>query len=635
MYIDRNWDEIFRQQYDFANQGIRNYYEEFHSPEAQRLHDATEREKSVNVVVYGNSQVGKTTLIFRLLGIDDESAGQVRKCLRSRPHGVKGSDTMTALLYDISEEESLFGFRIGSDEWEYLDDEGIKSKLIEMREKVENNRDLPTDLVFVSIPRKFFTSGVRLRTKVIDLPGVNSKTDSHFEHVQEVIKKYFPISNLIILVADHAPSIHDLKLPTLRNWRYYRGKYRVVLTFSASQESVRLLMSKQSEDDLYERYTDHYSEQFKIGLPDELHARIPKIYPVEYAESWEKLKREYPEYFEQMSPVVDRIFEDIRTDLEESSTDFNRIMSHVHTPKTIEGILHDGKTGFQSKLDEIVYELRNKEKNLGQFSVQIDDLVSHKLVLEQVNLQLSEFNPDAQGKYDGEWKLSAMKWWVRNYLGYLRREIGLYCASNEDELNKFRSVLRDYSQREILPQMMISSSIDDPAYDFLQYEFPFIIGLLTGSDKIMKSATYDWLRGWAKDSCEVSRNQLTTAVSNETSRLAREFNENKSIQIKDCSDEIERKSYLKSELDAKIAFVTSKQESLENERDNFEQELSNDLEIARKFIRFPRETFQNKYTELINQMNAPERVGEDILLLWLDLYLGADLLFKMETDNGA
>ena len=151
----------------------------------------------------------------------------------------------------------------------------------------------------------------------------------------------------------------------------------------------------------------------------------------------------------------------------------------------------------------------------------------------------------------------------------------------------------------------------------------------------MKSATYDWLRGWAKDSCEVSRNQLTTAVLNETSRLAREFNENKSIQIKDCSDEIERKSYLKSELDAKIAFVTSKQESLENERDNFEQELSNDLEIARKFIRFPRETFQNKYTELINQMNAPERVGEDILLLWLDLYLGADLLFKMETDNGA
>ena len=132
--------------------------------------------KSLNseklVAIYGPPQIGKTTLILFLMGIDLKYQKKVYDTLRAGvPRG--NSSTSTAIIYQKSETEE-YGIKYGDDtsEIEYCSEETLKQKIQTLRKKVEGEK-LETEIIHIYIPFIFFDVDCEngLGINVVDLPA--------------------------------------------------------------------------------------------------------------------------------------------------------------------------------------------------------------------------------------------------------------------------------------------------------------------------------------------------------------------------------------------------------------------------------------------------------------------------------
>lgn len=260
-----------------------------------------EERRETTVALYGPTQVGKTTLVLRLLGIAETAFEYVEAVLRGGRTAGK-SATAVPMLYARSQDEH---WRIGAWDSPPLDAEAVTVQLAELRAQVEAGNYQALDPVALLFPADMFADGdPPVRVRLLDLPGGRADAEHERKLVRRIADRYLPRVSLVLLVsmADNLGVFDPDKLKNdfdmLRDWMRHKARYRLVTTRSYTLASVREAVDAGKINDVADLQGEILKEfsrfeevQRKQDVSD------LRFYPLEHGDSWVNLARSNPGYY--------------------------------------------------------------------------------------------------------------------------------------------------------------------------------------------------------------------------------------------------------------------------------------------------------------------------------------------------
>lgn len=354
--------------------------------------DATVMKREIQdeklVVLYGPPQIGKTTLIFQLLGIQKQYQKELYDLLRA---GVArgNSSTSTAIIYQKCVGEK-FGIRYEksiadiSGEIEFVDGEALKRRLVEIRELVEKNQ-ARKDILCIYIPEKFFVNNFEKynNINILDLPGDGSRNIKEKEHVESILVKYMSIAtvNMIVCKANEIQSLELLELPTKTNWRNLPHKYMIVITNAYGQGTIKKYFEQKREEreDSFEQFVEkNYHNNMKkiLGEFSEI-----EYFPIDMGDSLDcLLKNRTNEDQKEILDTANNIMEEIRSGIQKRNgnslkamiLDLKEHSSAYANDKWNQ--LKDNISNIENEITRLEQKKKSTEKKLNSFSVRRDKL---------------------------------------------------------------------------------------------------------------------------------------------------------------------------------------------------------------------------------------------------------------------
>ncbi|WP_027779931.1 hypothetical protein [Paraburkholderia caledonica] len=319
--IDKFWLDLYETRHQWAFDAFADFVKGI-DPE---LTSGVGRSEHVTVVVYGSTQVGKTTLMLDMLGIGSEHAAEVGEVLRGgRPVGT--SSTVTALRYRKSSDDS---WHLGSNSAS-LDNAEAVAWFGALREQVEAGAATAPDVVDVFIPRRCFSSESEAFSsdiRLLDLPGLNAANKNEAEHVKRIAETYVLNADLVVLVGriNNLGFLRpvELQLPQLQDWTSFPMRFRVVLTYSFSSASLREYFIEHAPTigEVRERLIKELRSH-DIAITSEV-ARY--LYPLEFGQSWAALKQAGGDYFESAKGAADELWTDFMESVRSVANPYSRM----------------------------------------------------------------------------------------------------------------------------------------------------------------------------------------------------------------------------------------------------------------------------------------------------------------------
>jgi len=239
------------------------------------------------IVLFGPTQVGKTTLLLELLGVAKECLPHVSEVLRGG-RGVGRSATATPMIYSESLGDlwQLDGHEAG------LDDEGLRQALAQIRDGVEAGA-AHTRPRTVHIPVRYFDTerGAAPRVRILDLPGADPADGNEAEHVRRVAQEYAPLADLIMLIT-RADDLGFLKpwnltaqLGRALDWTLAPERFCIVTSYAFTLGTLRDWLSEPGETRDVPALRARTAEQ--IRRFDGMNvAVLPPLYPLDFGQSW-------------------------------------------------------------------------------------------------------------------------------------------------------------------------------------------------------------------------------------------------------------------------------------------------------------------------------------------------------------
>jgi IS1 family transposase len=308
------------------------------------------------VVVFGKSQVGKTTLVLELMGVQIEAQAQVGRVLRGgRPAG--NSATATTMEYRRAPDDA---WRIdeGAGVRVLADDDAMCAALADLRLRMTKRRLNAEHPVRVAIPAKYFDQNPNgLRTRMLDLPGDNPADALERAHVTEMAQRYVPHADLILLIGlgDQLSFLNPatLKLPGIEDWQYVPNRFRIITTYAYRPESVRNFVNGTrgtlKESDVTERLIEQLGTFGRTLSPDAV--RLERFFPLEIGDSWEALLTEDTAFRHRVEPVIRsskaRLLKHIRGSATEAARFRNAIDVHMIAKRKRAVYIAAARTAYQ------------------------------------------------------------------------------------------------------------------------------------------------------------------------------------------------------------------------------------------------------------------------------------------------
>lgn len=307
------------------------------SEDVQQKLSCKDRAAESYVVIFGKTQVGKTTLLLNLMGVALEHMATVSEVLRGgRTAG--NSATATTMEYCRSADER-WGLSINAKSQWFHANEDITQHLGQLRADMKAGQLLADSPCVVHIPQRFFaaTHAAGLNVRMLDLPGDGSADDTNDteqQHVNEMAKTYMPFADLIILVGLG----NDLgflgpgaiTLPGIEDWQKMPNRFRIVTTHSYTLQSVR---------DLIRTNSQLGADQLRQSLIDEIEtivclskaAKEPSLYfPLEFGDD--------PELHPRMEPIIGALRTELLEHIAESTSPMGRLRNTLSTHLSIKTI---------------------------------------------------------------------------------------------------------------------------------------------------------------------------------------------------------------------------------------------------------------------------------------------------------
>jgi hypothetical protein len=402
---------------------IAAYLTERHAGEATVLREILSSPR-YSVALYGPTKAGKTTLILKLLGVDEAAIGRILR--GNEDHDKTG--TPTAIIYSRSPDDD--GWYVTGDDLSrerIENDDGAKSWLDHVRKRMEGLAKPPFHSgrpLKIEIPGKHFRTTTPLEKQeieLIDLPGHSGGGSEEVRHAQmlydaiaknaALVLHVYPASNLT-----SAGALTQFKSGSviLDEWWNFPDKSRLVLTRTVTAQSVRDQLEKKieqgaSDEQLREWLKNHvHIELNRSGVPlREAHL----IFPLEYGASWKQC-REAPtgsRYHDRMETVFSADYSEI-TNLILESDQPRLLFDHVSTKSTE---LH-----YKRRLDDLDQRLRNATAEVEKARRDLSDAESAMCSLRE---ELAAWKERSRHCRDDVGVMQHLVWDTRMQRGYDER----------------------------------------------------------------------------------------------------------------------------------------------------------------------------------------------------------------------
>ena len=325
------------------------------------------RREDAYAIVYGRTQVGKSTLILNLMGLPPDSAQHVSTVLRG---GQKEGNSSTAvpMEYRQSHDHYWHIFWDGR-KYECSTDSKATEEFRLLREEMEGGRiSAESCICVVEIPSCYFVGAVTTerRIRILDLPGIEAANPIERKFVERVAGNLVPNADLILLVgrADDLSflSANHLAVPGITDWQYTPNRFRIVTTYSFTPDSIREFAREACVSCDALPFRERLINQLqKFGSIEE-NARKPDLYfPLEIGDSWKEddLKDTH------LDTMINSLMADLRHDIVESMTSVGRLMNAVdaHILVTRQHQIHIHE--LQVIIEKLTYAKNNRERGVG------------------------------------------------------------------------------------------------------------------------------------------------------------------------------------------------------------------------------------------------------------------------------
>lgn len=328
------------------------------------------------VVMYGNTQIGKTTTILTLIGIDDNNIEEVGEILRSgREKG--SSSTSTAILYRKSH-DSRFGLSVintihdNINQIDYYERDEFEKQIQLIRDEIEKNANR-TSVVAISIPEKYFKKDVdESNLVVLDMPGDETNDRREQSHVKALLKMYMSVStvNILTVRANNIQSElqHLGKIEFIdHNWNDLPSKYIVLATRAFSEESTKSyfkLPPEKRQSSFYDYICKATQNDF-LSIDGFSDSKI-EVYPLDVGASFTGLVKELSEKDKiEVIQTRDHIMKDLIASIRRRQTD------------SLDMVIK----GLQEQIDalykEIDVDLGNEKHKLQKREKEIPEEIEH------------------------------------------------------------------------------------------------------------------------------------------------------------------------------------------------------------------------------------------------------------------
>jgi hypothetical protein len=312
------------------------------------------------VVVFGRTQVGKTTLLLELMGVDGASVDRVSSVLRGgRGKGL--SATATVMEYGRSTDTSWAMQMPNQPPHRYTDDGGARAALRELREQMESQQLRLDGPVRLDIPCDCFAplEDGHARVRMLDLPGDQASNPVEQRHVELVAERYVAGADLILLVGkmDDLSFLKPggLLLPGIEDWQIVPERFRIVTTYSFTAGSVQAAVRKGLEIEHIRIRLLEQIETFGRLSPDA--RRTDLLFPLEFGQSLEGAARRDPGLVAQIEPVVEQLKAELAHQINTATTPMARLRTALRSHLTVAKVKAQKLLEMSSELEGLMSNL--------------------------------------------------------------------------------------------------------------------------------------------------------------------------------------------------------------------------------------------------------------------------------------
>lgn len=403
------WAEQYANRHAWAHRANEHFQSKLSADVRQRLMSEKAQEEAY-VVVFGRTQVGKTTLILDLMGISDAALLRVSKVLRGGRDAGQ-SATATAMEYSQS----------GDDRWS-LEESGVvrffegdadmASALCDLRQRMEAGALECPAPCRVAIPLGCFVGDMgQPSVRMLDLPGAGASGKREQSHVATLAQRYVPQADLILLVGrgDGLDFLKPeaLELPGIEDWQLVPSRFRIVTTFSFTSQSVRDLVRSHSGRPSEAFFRNRLIEQIEKAVPLSEPAKLPRLFfPLEFGHSWQAMESSDSTFHALANNIIQSLKAQLHADIRTSTTPLARIRNAVLAHEVVSRIKEMRQKESLAARSALQTDQRRAEEEVSLLRKARNDAVDSAArlqkrlnQLEQPQLRASLGEPAAQPEY--------------------------------------------------------------------------------------------------------------------------------------------------------------------------------------------------------------------------------------------
>lgn len=638
------WNQLFLKKEDWQRKTFEMIKSDLISARDNRFVRYDNTEENHLVMIYGKSQVGKTTLILNMIGLKPECFSEVYETLRAGvPRG--NSSTSTAIIYAKSFNEQ-YGCALSSinalssKDTQYYNKKGMISHLEKIREQVENNRVPPNSILFIYIPKNYFIPDSTADSiSIMDMPGIESRNHKEDIHVQNLMTKYIPISSVCIIAcrSNEIQSLESLELPNHLEWKRMEHRFILVITHAYNDGTTKQYFRKSSSkrtSSFYDYVVDAYTHEIRkiLGAKNQT-----EVYPVDVGDTLIRLCNEEIKSDSDRKEIIetkDRVLANLRKSiighkgerLKSALMDLDVIIKHYGEDeiqridkeisdlrskirdknKLIDRTSNDIEklSGEDSEQDELHYEIRELERISGQFSSLLYSCVSNLSVqTKQFILDNSLFKSKGNDDY--------LKDKEHSVLSFMRSTVS---TSVEAYIQKLNNLIRQAEIDITLNSAQIETEADSFILEEQDNIYPPKKGIFSKKEKVFLESVEAICV-----SIQGSINKhLNTYVNNCISEIGKRTSD-KRKQINRINSSIKQEEGKRQKYRLEIKSLEEQIEELKSTKEEIKRKKAQDQKTLATYLQYANRAYIEQRNNVIQQINKSKNANDKLLLI---LFLG-------------
>lgn len=578
-------------------------------------------------VIYGFPQIGKTTLILRLIGIKNEYFQEVYDVLRAGIH--RGNSSTSTSIFYCKSDTNEYGIECKNineekSKVQYCSKEKLKEKLKEIRNDVEKNIK-KVDILHIHIPKSYFEENQTL--EVLDTPGVDSRNKKEETHLKGLMNRFLSIANVTMIVcnANEIQSLENRLNYLDKNWKYLDREYVVVTTHSYSQASVKKYFDvpKDKRKQEFDQFVqDTYIEEIKKVLGTG--SRI-EVFPIEVGDSLESLFVEYKEDKEEIQRTVERSLQRIRKAINERKGNSLKIIIdtlrkriEVYMKELLEEV-NENILLTKNTIEVLEKSLKPKQEEFECISQKYKSIVQERVWYEEN----SKINMPSMYAYQFEELINKYieeNFWGDKYFKDSREDKEFYHSLKDQLRAATEEYLKGYS--DVLTKLNIdlkAEKVKEEIFEEIEEE-QNILGQLypDGFFLFREKIKEDKFKEIIEDAIDFYKENLFKKIKKLVDVHAQQkIPSEQRIRELECAQQICQRGL--QELNENLQEENKKCSDYENEKINLQLIKNSNSDELKNYMEMARKEYKTQYNNVIEKINLKTTTNEEKMLLVLFL----------------